>query len=164
MKTANSEAIRVLRPAQADARRLPKWMYVAWALPVSTFAIVLLPFALRQSVWRLNDGCLEVTSPGLSWFLRATWARLLAGGEGFAAATIGSVIVARDRDALAGCRVHERVHVRQCERWGLLFPLAYIFAGLWCAAKYRRWQSYYWDNPFEIEARAVELECAQPLR
>ena len=78
------------------------------------------------------------------------------GGDGFAAATIGHVIVARDTACMDRCRVHERAHVRQCERWGPLFPLAYVAAGLYAAWRARRWSAYYWDNRFEREARAAE--------
>jgi hypothetical protein len=161
MKSANSEPSRITRTTQTNARRLPRWIYVGWALPVSMFAIFLLPLAIRRARWRVAGGALEVTSPALGWFLRSAWARTLSGGNGFAAATIGSVIVASDVPALEACRTHERVHVRQCERWGLLFPIAYVAAGLWCALTRRQWQSYYWDNPFEVEARAAEaFECA----
>jgi hypothetical protein len=116
----------------------------------------LLPLAIRRAHWRVAGGALEITSPALGWFLRSAWARALSGGNGFAAATIGSVIVASDEAALAGCRTHERVHVRQCERWGPLFPLAYIAAGVWVAIKGRSWHAYYHDNPFEVEARQAE--------
>jgi hypothetical protein len=44
---------------------------------------------------------------------------------------------------------HELVHVRQYERWGLLFVPAYLVASLWQKARGRH---PYWDNPFEREA------------
>jgi hypothetical protein len=31
--------------------------------------------------------------------------------------TLGHVVIARDQDLLDLTRAHERVHVRQCERW-----------------------------------------------
>ncbi len=127
-----------------------------WCLPISIIALTLLPLAIWRAHWRVRDGALEITSPALSWFLRGPWFRALSGGDGFAAATIGQVIVARDARSMTGCRVHERVHVRQCERWGVFFPFAYIGAGLWVALKKRSFSAYYWDNPFEIEARAAE--------
>jgi hypothetical protein len=163
MKSPNSDQPRATRTTQTNAQRMPRWMYVAWALPVSMLAIFLLPLALWRAHWRVTGGALEITSPALGWFLRSAWARALSSGSGFAAATIGSVIVAGDEAALAGCRTHERVHVRQCERWGPLFPLAYVAAGLWVALKRRSLRSYYWDNPFEREARASEAtECIEP--
>ena len=45
---------------------------------------------------------------------------------------------------------HERVHVRQCERWGPFFVPAYLLAML---ATRIMGGNPYWDNPFEAEAR-----------
>ena len=70
---------------------------------------------------------------------------------GAAAMTLGHVVLAVDADAHARCRDHERVHVRQCERWGPLFLPAYAAASL--AAKLRG-GDYYRDNRFEREAFA----------
>jgi hypothetical protein len=136
--------------------RIERFAKTVWAFPISLVALVLLPLAIWRAQWRVTDGVLEVVSPALSWFLRGPWFRALAGDGGFAAATIGQVIVARDAACMAYCRAHEHAHVRQCERWGLFFPFAYIGAGLWVALKTRRLSAYYWDNPFEIEARAAE--------
>lgn len=138
---------------------------VLWALPVSIFALPLLPLALAwplplrfRARWSINNGVLEIESPALSWFLRAPWFRALSGGSGFAAATIGHVIIGRDGRCLAACRTHEHVHVRQCERWGPLFPFAYVIAGVVAACKARSLLAYYWDNAFEVEARAAEKQ------
>ena len=138
------------------APRIVKTLKLIWAAPVSVFALPLLPLAVYRSQWRLVGGVLEITSPALSWFLHGPWFRAMSGGSGFSAATIGHVIVARDSVCMNQCRVHEHAHVRQSERWGPLFPLAYIAAGLFAALRLRRWSAYYWDNPFEIEARAAE--------
>jgi hypothetical protein len=137
--------------------RRHRWIYAMFALPVSLFALPLLPLAVYRANWALRDGVLEVTSPALARFLGGWWFRALSGGGGFAAATIGHVIIARDACCMDACRAHEHTHVRQCERWGPLFPLAYVGAGLWTAVKMRRWSAYYHDNPFEIEARAAEV-------
>ena len=88
----------------------------------------------------------------------------MSGGDGFAAATIGHVIVARNSACLDSCRVHEHVHVQQCERWGVLFPFAYVGAGLYAALRARRWSAYYWNNRFEREARAAETVATPMLR
>jgi hypothetical protein len=63
--------------------------------------------------------------------------------------TFGHTVLARDRAAIERTREHERVHVRQYERWGLLFVPAYLFhwCRLWCLGK-----NPYYDNPFEREA------------
>jgi hypothetical protein len=135
---------------------------VVWVAPVTVFALPLLPLALWRGQWRWVDGVLEISSPALSWFLQGPWFRLMSGGTGFAAATIGHVIVARNQACLDGCRTHEHVHVRQSERWGPLFPLAYIAAGCMAAWRARSFTAYYWDNRFEQEARAAETCTEQP--
>jgi hypothetical protein len=145
------------RASQARAR--PRWLhllYVLWVLPVSMCALPLAPLALYRARWRICDGVLEVSSPAIAWFLRGPWFRALAGGTGFAAATIGHVVIARSVADMAACRSHEHVHVRQCERWGALFPLAYVIAGLRAAQRERSWRAYYHANPFELEAYAAE--------
>jgi hypothetical protein len=145
--------------------RIRRFFTVLWVLPVSMFALPLLPLALAwplpanlRARWAVRNGVLEISSPALAWFLRGFWFRALSGGSGFAAATIGHVIVACDQPRLDACRAHEHAHVRQCERWGPLFPLVYVAAGLRAAYAAKRWQAYYWDNAFEVEARAAE--CA----
>jgi hypothetical protein len=51
--------------------------------------------------------------------------------------------------------------VRQYERWGVVFFLAYPLSSLWQAARGRH---YYWDNWFEVQARAVERFGWPPRR
>jgi hypothetical protein len=67
----------------------------------------------------------------------------------FDAITLGHVVLARTPRAMVRWRRHERVHVRQCERWGPLFFPAYLLAGAWQGLRGR---SVYWNNPFEVEA------------
>jgi hypothetical protein len=65
------------------------------------------------------------------------------------AMTLGHCVIGRDQAALQVTRAHERVHVAQFERWGLLMGPAY----LGCAALlWLKGQDAYWDNPFEREA------------
>jgi len=148
-------------PMSSVVRRIVRLVTMLWVAPVSLCALPLLPLALWRAQWRAVDGALEITSPALSWFLHGPWFRLLTGGEGFAAATIGHVIVARNAACMDGCRAHEHVHVRQCERWGPLFPFAYIGAGLYAAIRARNLGAYYWHNAFEREARAAEAQQLQ---
>ncbi len=155
MSLENDVFQQVCTPKPPGSRRFPL-LYVLWALPVSLFALSLLPLALYRAHWQLRNGVLEVSGPALAWFLGGPWFRALAGGSGFAAATIGHVVVARNAQALDDCRTHEHAHVRQCERWGPLFPLAYVGAGLHAAWAARSLAAYYRDNAFEIEARAAE--------
>ena len=122
-------------------RRIAAALRILWVAPVSLCALPLAPLALWRAQWRIVNGVLEITSPGLSWFLHGPWFRAMSGGDGFAAATIGHVIVARNSACLDSCRVHEHVHVQQCERWGVLFPFAYVGAGLYAALRARRWSA-----------------------
>ncbi|MHB8914261.1 MAG: hypothetical protein ACYC4K_00445 [Thiobacillus sp.] len=96
-----------------------------------------------------KDGVLEVTG---GWP-----AKLLRRGFPFcgpaAAITIGHVVLGASQDALDKTRSHERVHVGQYERWGILFVLAYPLAGAWAWIK---GGNPYWDNVFERQARELE--------
>ena len=65
--------------------------------------------------------------------------------------TLGHVVLGRDLMALNFSRAHERIHVRQCERWGPLFLPAYLLASAWL---WLRGRDPYLDNPFEREAYA----------
>ncbi len=58
-------------------------------------------------------------------------------------------MLAVDRPALDRTRAHERVHVRQYERWGPLFLPAYLAASLCAVARGRH---AYFGNCFEREA------------
>jgi hypothetical protein len=70
------------------------------------------------------------------------------------ALTIGHVIIGKNRESLTRCRNHERVHVRQYERWGPLFPPLYLLSS---AAALVRGMDPYRDNRFEQEAFRVSV-------
>jgi hypothetical protein len=122
-----------------------------WALPATAvgFVLVLLVLAgggrarMNQGVWEASGGWLG---------------RRLAGGMPFAgpvsAITFGHVVLGDCERSLSVTRVHERAHVRQYERWGLLFFPAYLLAGFWV---WLRGGHPYWDNPFEVAARKAEI-------
>lgn len=118
-----------------------RWARRLWAAPNSliglALALCLLPFGARA---RLVDGVIEVAARPRS--TRRPWP--------FEAITFGHVVVGAHPRALDRLRAHERVHVRQCERWGPLFLPAYLLAGAW---QWLRGRRAYWDNPFEVEAR-----------
>ena len=125
------------------------WLYL-WALPVTLLGmlIVLLARASGGAVRRV-DGVLEAAG---GWP-----ARVLQHGFPFsgavAAITLGHVVLGVSAAALAATRAHERAHVRQFERWGLLLLVLYPLAGL---AAWLRGGHPYRDNRFEREARAAE--------
>jgi hypothetical protein len=68
--------------------------------------------------------------------------------------TLGHCVIGRDQHALQLTRAHERVHVAQFERWGVLMGPAYLGCS---AVLWLRGRDAYRDNPFEREAfdRAV---------
>ena len=120
-----------------------RWAAVFWAAPTSliglALGLVLLPAGARA---RVVGGVLEITA--LQRPPRRRWP--------FAAVTLGHVVVATHAAEMQRLRAHERVHVRQCERWGPLFLPAYLLAGAWQWVRGRR---AYGDNPFEVEARRL---------
>jgi hypothetical protein len=63
--------------------------------------------------------------------------------------TLGHVVFGRNEVALELTRAHERVHVRQYQRWGPAFVPAYL---LCFACLYLGGRDGYRDNPFEVEA------------
>lgn len=74
------------------------------------------------------------------------------------AVTLGHLVAGVTLDHLDASRVHERTHVEQFERWGFFFPLVYLLRGLyahWCGGH------FYWDNPYEIEARQRAAQSRQ---
>ncbi len=70
-----------------------------------------------------------------------------------AAMTLGHVVLGCTIADLERTRRHERVHVRQYERWGPCFLPAYFGASLVLKLMGR---DAYRGNPFEIEAYAVD--------
>ena len=127
-----------------------------WALPVTLLGlIVVLMTRSSGGEVRRVDGVLEAAG---GWP-----ARMLQRGFPFsgpvAAITLGHVVVGLSKEALDATRIHERVHVRQFERWGVLFLLLYPLAGLHA---WLRGGCPYRDNVFEQEARLAEsaLVCA----
>jgi hypothetical protein len=64
-----------------------------------------------------------------------------------------TLIFGRSAAALEITRVHERVHVRQYERWGIAQVPTYLTISVFL---YLRGRDGYRENPFEIEAYAVD--------
>src|SRR3954470_10469368 len=110
------------------ARGLLRLAKYGWALPTTVIGLGLgLPALLSRSggaQW--VDGVLEFHGGFVRFFLKRC--TLLNGGA--SAMTLGHVVLGQDRDCLEWSRAHERVHVRQCERWGPLFLPAYGVASL----------------------------------
>ncbi len=129
-----------------------RWAGIAWASPISALALLIagVNCLLGGRIERRGD-TLEATAGLLPWMLNG-----LAPRRSFTAITLGHVILARTAQDAARWRVHEREHVRQYERWGILFPAAYLGASF---LAWRRGGDAYWDNRFEREARAAEFRA-----
>lgn len=119
-----------------------------WASPCSAvgLALAVVPL-LAGGRARWSAGALEVT-------YRESEAQCgrLARKLPFRGIVFGHVILAVTCDELRQIGPHERVHVQQYERWGPLFFLAYGASSLW---QLLRGRSAYWDNHFEVQARAL---------
>lgn len=132
------------------------FLILLWVLPASLPGLLLaLPVCLSGGKARLLDGVLEVCGGRLLHQRSAPW--LLR----FEAITLGHVVIARSAASMAALRAHERVHVRQYERWGVLFYPLYLASSLWQWAAGR---DPYFDNRFEREAFALAPECLGPRR
>jgi hypothetical protein len=118
-----------------------------WAAPTTLLGLVIASLALAGGRWRRVDGVVEASGGWLAGLLR-----LVPIGGGAAAMALGHVVLGRDEAALDRTRAHERVHVRQAERWGPLFVPAYLLIGAWLLV---RRKDPYRDHPFEVEARGV---------
>jgi hypothetical protein len=120
--------------------------FYVWAAPASLIGLLPLPIVLLQG-GRVNlvGGVLEAHGVIVTRLLRRglPWV-----GSG-AAITFGHVVWGSDQACLDWSRDHERVHVRQYERWGPLFIPLYLLA---TAIAYLRGLDPYRDNPFEREA------------
>ena len=126
--------------------RWGRMLVYVWALPGTAVGIpAVLAAVLGGGTVRVVDGVLEVEGELVRRVL----------GWGFpwvgpvSAITLGHVVVGFDRVSLERTRRHERVHVRQYERWGPFFIPAYVACSLVCRLRGR---DPYRDNRFEREA------------
>jgi hypothetical protein len=119
-----------------------------WAFPTTVWGLFLAGIiVLSGGTARVEEGVLEVSGGATDFCLRRIVGLILRGGA--SAMTLGHVVLARDPELLLVTRAHERIHVRQCERWGPLFIPAYVLASLWAWMTGRR---AYKDNFFERQA------------
>jgi len=134
--------------------RLLRPLVYLWAFPTTLLGLLFIPAAVISGGGiQIVDGVIEVYGGFVSFFLR--YCTLLRGGA--SAMTLGHVVLGRDRFLLEATRSHERIHVRQVERWGPLFIPAYAVAAL---AMLLMGRSPYHDNPFEREAYGWSLHSS----
>jgi hypothetical protein len=99
-----------------------------WASPNSVIGLLFVPTVFVGSGGiQIVDGVLELHGSFISWVLR----HCVPMPGGAWAITFGHVVLGRDETALTLTRMHERVHVRQYERWGPAFIPAYLLAAVW---------------------------------
>lgn len=121
------------------------YLRAIWPSPLSLVGL-LVASACRAPI-RRRDHTLEAVGGLLPRFLPR-----IGVGMHPVAITLGHVILAVDQATMDQWRSHERVHVAQAERWGPLFPLAYLAAS---AMAWGRGEDPYRENRFEKEAFAV---------
>ena len=135
---------------------LPRPLVYLWTLPTTIVGLLFVPLALVSGGgMQLVDGVLELHGGLVAAFLR--YCTPLRGGA--SAMTLGHVVLGRNKALLDFTRNHERVHVRQAERWGPLFIPAYLFLSV---LVYCRGGHAYEDNPFEREAYALDGDSDGP--
>ena len=130
-----------------------RWWKYLWAAPATLAGLLLALVALASGArWQRVHGVLEVAGGLLDRSTRRSTRR-------FVAITLGHVVLGESTEVLKRWREHEHAHVRQFERLGVLMLLLYPLASLWL---WLRGGRPYWDNPFELEARAAELPESLP--
>src|SRR5262245_41486730 len=126
-------------------RCIPTVARYAWALPATLVGLLLSLLALAIGAkGRVVDGAIEIGGGRIARCLL-----LLPRCCRFGAITFGHVILGVDHATLARCRFHEHVHVRQYERWGVLFFPLYVSSSV---VQIARGRDPYLNNSFEREA------------
>jgi hypothetical protein len=125
-------------------RAILRFLAYLWPLPYTLAGVAI--GLLLSGRFRTVDGVIEIQGPLIARVLKRMYLPAMA-------MTLGHVVFGQNEVALAITRRHERVHVRQYERWGPLFVPAYLLISL---LLYLRGRDGYRDNPFEIEAYAVD--------
>jgi hypothetical protein len=119
-------------------------VFYVWAAPATSIGLAFGAVGLLSGgKTRVNTGVIEFHGGLVKRWL------ILCGAS---AMTLGHVVLGQTDSDLEWTRDHERVHVKQYERWGPLFlPLYFGWAGyLYLSGKH-----YYLDIPFEVEARRL---------
>ena len=118
----------------------------AWALPYTLVGIGI--GLLLGGRFEIVDGVIEIHGPLISKVLNRLYVPAMA-------MTFGHVVFGQTTDMLEMTRDHERVHVRQYERWGIAFVPLYLFLSL---VLYIRGRDAYRENPFEVEAYSADAK------
>lgn len=126
-------------------QRFVQLLLILWASPYSAIGLTVGVAGLMSGGrGRYRQGALEFYGGATRWVVRH-----LPLGEFTAAMTLGHVIIGQTAEMLDACAAHERVHVRQFERWGPMMGPAYLLSSAWL---WMCGRDAYLDNPFEVEA------------
>jgi hypothetical protein len=129
-------------------RRCVTGIRYAWAAPATLVGLVLSVAALVTGARpRVIDGAIEISGGRIDRVVARLPRRYR-----FVAITFGHVVICVDECAAAAARSHEQAHIRQYERFGLLFFPLYLVSSL---AQWLRGRDPYLDNRFEREARGA---------
>jgi len=134
------------------------WINILWAFPNSLIGLLIGIFGILFGGKVARYGrVLEFWGGPTALILR-----FFPPLRGAAAITFGHVILYRSAADREAFRAHELVHVRQYEKWGLLFIPAYLASSI---AAYLRGQDPYLGNRFEQEAFVyTDLLTSGPAR
>jgi len=124
-------------------RHLIQFARYLWPAPYTLLGIAL--GLLLGGRFQVSHGIIEIHGHRVGQVLNRMYVPALA-------MTFGHVVFGQSQAALDITRDHERVHVRQYERWGITFVPAYLLAS---AYLYLRGRDAYRENPFEVEAYAA---------
>jgi hypothetical protein len=125
---------------------MPRRLFaIAWASPYTLLGLLLGCFGLcTGSRVRVRGGAIEFYGGGVTWLIQR-----FPYGQFTLAFTLGHTIFGQTEASLDISRDHERVHVRQYERWGPFMGPAYLGCAMVLWLMGRR---PYRDNPFERQA------------
>jgi hypothetical protein len=127
-------------------RAVARLLRYAWALPATLVGLLVAMIALcAGATLRRVEGAFEVAGGRVDRLVALLPFQ-------FAAITFGHVIIGIDHAVLRLARDHEHVHVRQYERWGVLFFPLYLGSSL---VQLVRGRDPYLHNRFEREAYAA---------
>lgn len=136
MKTHNNKLVR-------DFYTLAVYL---WAAPISLLGLALGILSLPGGcTLRVKEGVLECAGGRILSALLSALGRNMQ----IQAITLGHVVLARNNETMQALRFHERIHVKQYERWGLLFLPLYFGSSLLALIVGK---DPYFDNHFEKAA------------
>ncbi len=143
------------RSQMAELRPQPRGLWRRlWAAPATAIGLALAGIAcLLGATARVERGVLEVAGGRL-----ASSMRFLPWSMRILAITFGHVVLGVSHSVLAQERIHEHAHVRQYERWGVLFFPVYLGSS---GAQLVRGRHPYRDNVFERQACQAAARCSR---